>query len=107
MPALKETSVSVLFDGGTRAYYATRAVIERATAHGFALVGVNNLWMSGRSAYYVEMAARAGLIGIHTVAAPPLVAPPGGARAALSTNPIAFGFPLEGDPLVIDLGTSA
>jgi LDH2 family malate/lactate/ureidoglycolate dehydrogenase len=88
-------------------YYATRAVIERAHAHGFALVGVNNLWMSGRSAYYVEMAARAGLIGIHTVAAPPMVAPLGGAKAALGTNPIAFGFPMDGDPLVIDLGTSA
>src|SRR3989441_1978406 len=53
------------------------------------------------------MAARAGLIGIHTVAAPPSVAPLGGARPALGTNPIAFGFPLDGDPLVIDLGTSA
>jgi LDH2 family malate/lactate/ureidoglycolate dehydrogenase len=112
MRVLKETSVSALFDGGNQSgmvgmYYATRAVIERANAHGFALVGVNNLWMSGRSAYYVEMAARAGLIGIHTVAAPPMVAPLGGAKAALGTNPIAFGFPLEGDPLVIDLGTSA
>ncbi len=112
MRVLKETSVSLLFDGGNQngmlgMYYATRAVIERANARGFALVGVNNLWMSGRSAYYVEMAARAGLIGIHTVAAPPMVAPPGGAKAVLGTNPIAFGFPLEGDPLVIDLGTSA
>src|SRR5262249_45119609 len=60
-----------------------------------------------RSAYYVEMVARAGLIGIHTVAAPPIVAPLGGAKAALGTNPIAFGFPMDGDPLVIDLGTSA
>src|SRR5438477_1510636 len=112
MRVLKETSVSLLFDGGNQngmlgMYDATRAVIERANAHGFALVGVNNLWMSGRSAYYVEMAARAGLIGIHTVAAPPMVAPPGGANAALGTNPIALRFPLEGDPLVIDLGTSA
>src|SRR5439155_237567 len=49
----------------------------------------------------------AGLIGIHTVAAPPSVAPLGGAKPALGTNPIAFGFPLDGDPLVIDLGTSA
>jgi LDH2 family malate/lactate/ureidoglycolate dehydrogenase len=110
--AIRETSVSVLFDGGNQSgmlgmYHATRVVIERAQAHGLALVGVNNIWMSGRSAYYVEMVARAGLIGIHTVAAPPLVAPPGGARAVLGTNPIAFGFPLEGDPLVIDLGTSA
>ena len=112
MRVVKDTHVSVLFDGGNQSgmlgmYHATRAVIERATAHGFALVGVNNIWMSGRSAYYVEMAARAGLIGIHTVAAPPLVAPLGGAAAALGTNPIAFGFPMDGDPLVIDLGTSA
>jgi LDH2 family malate/lactate/ureidoglycolate dehydrogenase len=112
MRALRETSVSAHFDGGNQSgmigmYYATRAVIERAERHGFALVAVHNIWMSGRSAYYVEMAARAGLIGIHTVAAPPMVAPPGGAKPALGTNPIAFGFPMEGDPLVIDLGTSA
>src|SRR5499426_1093246 len=112
MRAIKETTVSVLFDGGNQSgmlgmYYATRAVIERAQAHGFGLVAVRNIWMSGRSAYYVEMAARAGLIGIHTVAAPPMVAPLGGAGPALGTNPIAFGFPLDGDPLVIDLGTSA
>jgi LDH2 family malate/lactate/ureidoglycolate dehydrogenase len=112
LSVVKESNVSVLFDGGNQngmlgMYYATRAVIERASAQGFAVVGVNNLWMSGRSAYYVEMAAQAGLIGIHTVAAPPMVAPLGGAKPALGTNPIAFGFPMDGDPLVIDLGTSA
>ena len=109
---IRETSVSVLFDGGNQngmigMYHATRAAIDRAKPHGLALVAVNNIWMSGRSAYYVEMAARAGLVAIHTAAAHPLVAPPGGAKAALGTNPIAFGFPMEGDPLVIDLGTSA
>src|SRR5437764_1940107 len=112
MRVVKGTSVSVLFDGGNQSgmlgmYHATRAAIERASTHGFALVGVNDIWMSGRSAYYVEMAARAGLIAIHTVAAPPMVAPLGGAQARLGTNPIAFGFPMEGDPLVIDLGTAA
>jgi LDH2 family malate/lactate/ureidoglycolate dehydrogenase len=109
---LRETSVSVLLDGGNQngmigMYHATRAAIDRASPHGLALVAVNNIWMSGRSAYYVELAARAGLVAIHTAAAHPLVAPPGGARAALGTNPIAFGFPMEGEPLVIDLGTSA
>jgi LDH2 family malate/lactate/ureidoglycolate dehydrogenase len=112
MRMIRETGVSVLFDGGNQSgmlamYHATLATIERAQRHGFALVGVNNIWMSGRSAYYVEMAARAGMIGIHTVAAHPMVAPLGGARPALGTNPIAFGFPMEDDPLVIDLGTSA
>ena len=100
MRVLKETSVSVLFDGGNQSgmlgmYYATLAVIERAKPHGLAVVGVNNIWMSGRSAYYVEMVARAGLIGSHTVAAPPSGATRGGAatvwipirpaRAAIST----------------------
>jgi LDH2 family malate/lactate/ureidoglycolate dehydrogenase len=44
---------------------------------------------------------------IHTVASPPAVAPFGGVRRALGTNPIAFGFPTTDDPLVIDMGTSA
>jgi LDH2 family malate/lactate/ureidoglycolate dehydrogenase len=47
------------------------------------------------------------LIVIHTVASPPAVAPFGGTRPALGTNPIAFGFPTDSDPLVIDMGTSA
>src|SRR6267142_1763781 len=62
MRVVSETSVSVLFDGGNQSgmlgmYYATRAAIERADVHGLALVGVRNIWMSGRSAYYVALAA--------------------------------------------------
>jgi LDH2 family malate/lactate/ureidoglycolate dehydrogenase len=112
MRVSRETSATALFDGGNQngmlgMFYAARAAIARAIEHGLAVVGVHNIWMSGRSAYYVAMAASAGLIGIHTVSAPPMVAPPGGAAAALGTNPIAFGFPTEGDPLIIDLGTAA
>jgi len=112
MRVVRETGVSALVDGGNQSgmlgmYYAACAAIERAKLHGLAVIGVSNVWMSGRSAYYVEMVARAGLIGIHTVAAPPMVAPLGGAGPALGTNPIAFGFPMDPDPLVIDLGTSA
>ena len=32
---------------------------------------------------------------------------PGSAGPATGTNPIAFGFPTQDEPLVIDLGTSA
>jgi LDH2 family malate/lactate/ureidoglycolate dehydrogenase len=109
---LRETGPTAMLDGGNNngmvvAYRAAQATIERASAHGLALVCVANTWMTGRSAYYCEMIARAGLVIIHTVAAPPAVAPFGGARPALGTNPIAFGFPTESDPLVIDMGTSA
>ena len=91
----------------SRAYRAAEATIARAQANGLAIVSLGNTWMTGRSAYYCEMIARAGLVVIHTVAANALVAPFGGAAAALGTNPIAFGFPTGGDPLVIDMGTSA
>ncbi len=110
--AVRETEVSVLFDGGNNVgmlamYHAARAAIAKAEAHGLAVVGVTNSWMSGRSAYYVEMIAKADLVGIHTASSSPLVAPFGGARPALGTNPIAFGLPSLGGPVVLDMGTSA
>jgi LDH2 family malate/lactate/ureidoglycolate dehydrogenase len=112
MSVMHETPISTQFDGGNNngmiaMYRATQAVIEKANRSGFAVVGVNNSWMSGRSAYYVEMAARAGLIAIHTVSSHLHVAAPGSKAAATGTNPVAFGFPTEGEPFVIDLGTSA
>ena len=112
MRPIRDAGRAVLFDGGNNVgmlamYHATQAAIERGRQHGMALVGLTNSWTSGRGAYYVEMIAKAGMIGIHTVSSSRSVAPSGGKRPALGTNPIAFGFPTLGDPLVIDLGTSA
>jgi len=112
MQVVHETPLSVMLDaaghnGMLAVQDATERVIEKASQQGFAVAGVYNSWMSGRSAYYVEQIARAGLIGLHTISSRPQVAPPGGARAALGTNPIAFGFPAQGDPLLIDMGTSS
>jgi LDH2 family malate/lactate/ureidoglycolate dehydrogenase len=109
---VRETGATALLDGGNTtgmiaAYRASETTIQRAQLHGLAVVCLGNTWMTGRSAYYCEMIARAGLVAIHTVASPPAVAPFGGTRPALGTNPIAFGFPTDGDPLVIDMGTSA
>ncbi len=109
---LRETPVSALMDGGNNVgmlalHHATEVAIAKASAQGFAIVGMNNAWTSGRSAHYVERIARAGLIAIHTASAARQVAPPGGAKGVLGTNPIAFAFPCDPDPLVIDMGTSA
>jgi LDH2 family malate/lactate/ureidoglycolate dehydrogenase len=109
---VKDSGAAALLDGGNTtgmaaAYHATKITIERAEKHGLAIVCMANTWMTGRSAYYCEMIARAGLVAIHTVAASPLVAPFGGTKPVLGTNPIAFGYPASGDPLVIDMGTSA
>src|SRR5262249_1077685 len=47
------------------------------------------------------------LVAIHTAGSPPLVAPPGGMRPALGTNPIAIAVPSTRGPIVLDMGTSA
>jgi len=112
MQVLRETPISVLFDGANNngmvtMYRATKIAIAKAGEHGMAVVGVNNSWVSGRSAYYVEMVARAGLVGMHTVASRIHVAAPGSRDPATGTNPISFSFPTEDEPLVVDLGTSA
>jgi L-2-hydroxycarboxylate dehydrogenase (NAD+) len=55
----------------------------------------------------MEMIAEAGLVGMHTAASARSVAPFGGTRPALGTNPIAFGSPSSRGPVVLDMGTSA
>jgi len=112
MRVLHETEVSALYDGGNNngmvaMYHAAKATIAKAGAHGIAIVGVTDSWMSGRSAYFVEMIARAGLVAIHTASSGAAVAPHGGSRAVLGTNPIAFALPGKDGPLVLDMGTSA
>ena len=112
MRAIRETSTSALFDGGNNngmvtMYRATEVAIAKAREHGMAVVGVNNSWVSGRSAHYVEMAARAGLIGLHSVSSRIHVAAPGSSGPATGTNPIAFGFPTADEPFIIDLGAAA
>ena len=112
MKVLHETSVSLAFDGGNNVgmlalFYAAEATIKKTAAHGIALVSVADAWMSGRSAYYVEMIAKAGLVAIHTAASSQLVAPPGGIGPVLGTNPIAIAVPASRGPLVLDMGTSA
>ena len=112
MKVLRETAASTLYDGGNNVgmlamYHAARAAIEKATNRGVAIIGVTNSWMSGRSAYYCEMIARAELAGIHTAASARSVAPFGGTRPAVGTNPIAFGMPSSREPIVFDMGTSA
>jgi LDH2 family malate/lactate/ureidoglycolate dehydrogenase len=76
---LRETEVSLAFDGGNNVgmlalFHAAQATIKKTAAHGIALVSVTDAWMSGRGAYYVEMIAKHGLVAIHTAASSPLVA---------------------------------
>jgi len=111
--SVHETPVSVRLDGGNHngmvaVYHAARIAIDKAQAQGISVVGINNTWMSGRSAHFTEMVARAGLICIHSVSTYRHVTAPGSRSPVTGTNPISFAFPTDGDnPFVVDMGTSA
>lgn len=107
-----ETPASARVDGGNHIgmyviRHAAEIAIEKAGQSGFALVGAHNSFLSGRNAYYLELIARAGFVGIHVACSPPVVAPLGGARPAFGTNPIALGLPRQPNPMIVDISTSA
>lgn len=63
----------------------------------------------GRLGAYVQQAADAGVIALATCNSPKsghFVLPFGGREGRLATNPIAYGVPTRGDPIVADLSTS-
>ena len=101
---------SAIIDGADNNGYVTSLIgIDKAIAlareTGIGIVAINNTWFSGRLAYYVERVARAGFIALHTASTQARVAPAGGIDRIFGTNPMAFAFPCDPDPLVIDFGT--
>ena len=115
-PAVKvvrESATSVLLDGdrGCGAVGATEAMqraVAKAKAAGLACAGLRNSGHFIAAAPYVELAARAGLIGFACANVTPLMAPPGGRTRTLGTNPLAYAFPAGAhDPVIFDMATSA
>ncbi|HZC36369.1 MAG TPA: Ldh family oxidoreductase [Chthoniobacterales bacterium] len=84
----------------------TRA-IEVARRCGTGLVMVRNSSHFGAAAYYVQLAAQAGMIGLALTNALGRVAAHGGLRPIFGTNPVAFGAPLKGgESVLVDFSTS-
>ncbi|QUT07825.1 Ldh family oxidoreductase [Sphingobium phenoxybenzoativorans] len=107
----ESASCAVIDGGGVTGYVTSLMAIDKAVAlakeTGVGIVGVHNSWFSGRLSYYVDRAARAGMVAIHTASSRAVVAPHGSIDKLLGTNPVSLSFPADGDPLVIDFGTSA
>ena len=111
MVVKNETPVSALIDGGDQAGYlvahrATQMAIEKAKTVGIAVVAANNTWYTGMYAHYMEMVTNEGLVAMCVGSSAPRVAPFGATEGRFGTNPIAFGFPTQDDPIIIDLATS-
>lgn len=112
MQVVHETPVSAKIDGGDNVGYlvasmATDMAIAKAKANGLAIAGAARTYYTGMFSYYLEKIAEAGLCGMIAGSGPAFVAPFGGTEARFCTNPIAFGFPTDGVPLIWDIGTSS
>jgi len=109
---MQQTDGIVLVDGhnGFGRYVGQIAMsraIEIARRCGIGLVMVRNSSHFGAAAYYVQLAAQAGMIGFALTNAPRRVAAHGGLRPIFGTNPVAFGAPLgDGESVLVDFSTS-
>jgi ureidoglycolate dehydrogenase (NAD+) len=104
--------VSAIIDGDNGlgpviAKKAMETAINLSKENGMSAVGVINSEHCGSLSYYVEYAAKEGMIGIGTTNANKTVAPFGGKDPYFGTNPIAFGYPTaEHPPVILDMATS-
>lgn len=113
---IEESPTTTVIDGNWGFGYAVtdramRYTIEKAKKQNVAAATVFRQSHIGRLASYPLLAAADGMIAMITAdsgRSPKHVAPFGGAKARLGTNPICFAIPsnLEG-PLVFDMATSA
>lgn len=112
MRTVHETPLSIRIDGGGDVGYlvgheTTEQAIAKAQFGGMAVAGCSNTWYTGMFAHYMERAALAGFVAIAAGSSAWRVAPAGSTEGRFGTNPIAFAFPGDGEPIVADLGTSA
>ncbi|AEE15039.1 Malate dehydrogenase [Thermodesulfobium narugense DSM 14796] len=109
---LKETSATSLIDadsamGQVAGQFAMSKAIEKANQTSVGISSVRNGNHFGIVAHYLEMALNKNMFGIATTNTSPLLAPFGGRKAILGTNPIAFGFPGgQFHPIILDMASS-
>ena len=112
---LRESPAMVAADGEwglgqVQAYRLLDRLLPKAKAVGIAGGTLRRCGHIGRLGEYAEWAARHALALFATVnshGSGRRVSPPGGTQGRISTNPICFGAPAPGAPLVLDLSTSA
>jgi LDH2 family malate/lactate/ureidoglycolate dehydrogenase len=80
---------------------------DMAKSQGVAIIGIYNAGYHGMLEPYSRAIAEQGLIGIVSASGGPQgVVPFGGRKDILGTNPLSYGIPTNGLPIVFDAATS-
>jgi uncharacterized oxidoreductase len=91
------------------AHFAIDAAVRVAAMNKVSCVVTMRCNHVGRLGAYVQAAAERGMIALATCNSPVhghFVLPWGGTKGRLATNPIAYGIPTGGDPIIADMSTS-
>ena len=83
-------------------------MIETAQSQGVAVMNVFNSYNCGVLGHHAERIAESGMLGLCFTNAPASIAPTGGSKPVIGTNPFALGVPgKDGPRFVIDQSASA
>lgn len=107
-PVLTQPSPSVIkVDAATGFAHAAidvgfQKLIPLAREQGVAVLAINNSYNCGVLGYHTHQLAKAGLLGIGFTNAPASIAPSGGSKPVVGTNPFSIAAPgPDGTPLVL------
>lgn len=96
----------ITVDAGTGFAHAAidkgfEALIPLARSQGIAALAISNSYNCGVLGYHTHRLASAGLLGIGFTNAPASIAPSGGAKPVVGTNPFSIAAPGEDGPTVL------
>lgn len=109
---VRENPSTLLVDGGNgfgqvAAFWTMKKLMDKAKASGVAAAGIKNTNHYGMGAYYAVIPTEHDMIGIAVSNAPPAMAPIGGCKPILGTNPLSIAAPCGRWPaVVLDMATS-
>lgn len=87
--------------------HAMKEAIRRAKAHGVSAVAMRNSGHFGTALYFTLMAARAGCVAFLSTNASPAMAPWGGRKKTVGTNPWSWACPAGSHaPMVLDIANT-
>lgn len=110
---MKDSPVISIYNAGNgfgqiAAYKGMSIAIKKAQKFGVGIVGIRNSNNFGTAGYFVDYAAKKNMMAFIFANSAPAIAPTGGTKAILGTNPIGIGCPggNEKSTVILDMACS-